>query len=94
MENKQTNYKLDEFNFLNTEKLSQTQRAELLNLFREMGAAELPSILTQLEQKHPLRLRLDIAILKILNFDETEAVRILNQLYPLLAEEIKKLKLS
>jgi len=83
-------YRLNKFNFLNTEKLSQTQRRELMNLFREIGAAELPSILTQLEYKHPLRLRLDIAILKILGYYEAEAIRILNQLYPLLVEEIKK----
>jgi hypothetical protein len=75
---------------MNTDELSQTQREELMNLFREMGAAELPSILTQLEYKHPLRLKLDIAILKILGYDETEAIKILNQLYPLLVEEIKK----
>ena len=87
-------YRLNKFNFLNTEKLSQTQRRELMNLFREIGAAELPSILTQLEHKHPLRLRLDIAILKILGYDEAEAIRILNQLYPLLVEEIKKLRFS
>jgi hypothetical protein len=85
-------YTLHEFNFLNTEKLSQMQRRELMNLFREMGAAELPSILTQLEHKHPLRLKLDIAILKILGCDEAEAIRILNQLYPLLVEEIKKFR--
>jgi ferredoxin-type protein NapH len=85
-------YKLGEFNFMNTDELSQTQRGELMNLFREMGAAELPSILTQLEYKHPLRLKLDIAILKILGYDEAEAIRILNQLYPLLVEEIKKLR--
>jgi ferredoxin-type protein NapH len=82
-------YKLREFNFLNTEKLSQMQRNELLNLFREIGTVELPSILTQLENKYPLRLRLDMAILKILGYGEAEASRILNQLYPLLAEEIK-----
>jgi ferredoxin-type protein NapH len=83
-------YKLGEFNFMNTDELSQKQREELMNLFREMGAAELPNILTQLEYKHPLRLKLDIAILKILGYDETEAIKILNQLYPLLVEEIKK----
>jgi ferredoxin-type protein NapH len=83
-------YPLDEFNFLNTKDLSQIQRRELMNLFREIGAAELPSILTQLEHKHPLRLRLDIAILKILGYGEAEAIIILNQLYPLLVEEIKK----
>jgi Fe-S-cluster-containing hydrogenase component 2 len=87
-------YKLDKLNFLNTEKLSPAQRAELVNLFREIGAAELPSILTQLEQKHPLRLKLDIAILKVLSCDEGEAARILNQLYPLFSEEIKKMKTS
>lgn len=87
-------YTLNEFNFLNTEKLSQTQRGELMNLFKEIGAAELPSILTQLEYKNSLRLRLDTAILKILGYDEAEATRTLNQLYPLLMEEIKKLRIS
>jgi hypothetical protein len=85
-------YTLSKFNFLNTEKLSQTQRRELMNLFREIGAAELPSILTQLEQRHPLRLKLDVAILKVLGYDEAEAIGIIDRLYPLLLEEIKKLK--
>jgi ferredoxin-type protein NapH len=84
---------LREFNFLNTEKLSETQRVKLINLFREIGAAELPNILTQLEDKNPLRRRLDITILKILGYDEAEAIRTLNQLYPLLVEEIKKRKI-
>jgi len=83
---------LRELNFLNTEKLSETRKMELMNLFREMGAAELPSILSQLEDKNPFRVRLDIAILKILGYSEAEAIGILNQLYPLLMEEIKKLK--
>jgi ferredoxin-type protein NapH len=82
-------YNFRELNFLNSEKLSQTQRNELLNLFREIGTAEMPSILTQLENKYPLRLRLDIAILKILGYDEAEASRILNQLYSLFAKEIR-----
>lgn len=81
---------LREFNFLNTEKLSETQRMELLNLFREIGAAEPPSILSQLEDKNPLRLKLDIAILKILGYGEAEAIMSLNKLYPLLVKEIKK----
>jgi len=84
---------LCEFNFLNTEKLSETQRIELMNLFREIGAAELPNILSQLEDKNPLRLKLDIAILKILGYNEAEAIKSLNQLYPLLVEEIKKTNL-
>jgi ferredoxin-type protein NapH len=82
------------FNFLNTEKLSETQRMKLINLFREIGASELPSILTQLEDKNPLRLKLDITILKILGYDEVEAIRTLNQLYSLLVEEIKKLEFT
>jgi hypothetical protein len=63
-----------------------------MSLFREIGAAELPSILTQLEQRHPLRLKLDVAILKVLGYDEAEAIGIIDRLYPLLLEEIKKLK--
>jgi ferredoxin-type protein NapH len=81
---------LCELNFLNTKKLSETQRMELMNLFKEIGVAELPSILSQLEDKNPLRLKLDIAILKILGYNEAEAIKSLNQLYSLLVEEIKK----
>ena len=87
-------YTLNNLNFLNMEKLSQTQKTELLTLFRQISAAELPSILAQLENRHPLRMRLDMAILKILDFSEAEAARILNKLFPLLVEEIKKLKVN
>ncbi len=80
---------LREFKFLNTEKLSDTQKIELSNLFREIGAAEMPGIRLQLEDKHPLRLKLDMTILRILGYKEAEAISILNQLYPLLFEEVK-----
>ena len=87
-------YTLNELNFLNLEKLSQTQKTELMTLFRQISAEELPSILAQLENRHPLRMRLDMAILKILDYSEAEATRILNQLYPLLVEEITKVKVT
>jgi hypothetical protein len=87
-------YTLNELNFLNLEKLSQTQKTELIALFKQISASELPSILAQLENRHPLRMRLDMAILKILDYSEAEATRILNQLYPLLVEEITKVKVT
>jgi len=86
-------YTLNEFVFLNTEKLTQKERTELLMLFDKIGHTELPSILTQLKQKHNLRRELDMAFLKIFGYDETDARRLLDQTYELLSEEIIRLKI-
>jgi len=86
-------YTLNEFVFLNIGELSQKERKELLTLFDEFGNTELPSILTQLKQKHNLRRKVDMAFLKIFGYDETDARRLLDQIYELLSEEIIRLKI-
>jgi len=86
-------YTLDEFLFLNTKKLSQEQRKVLLKLFKEIGTIELPSILGQLKQKHPIRQKLDKTFLKIFGYTEDKTNNILSELYPLLIDEIEKLKI-
>ena len=61
--------------------------------YYRIGNTELPSILTQLKQKHNLRRKVDMAFLKIFGYDETDARRLLDQIYELLSEEIIRLKI-
>jgi len=86
-------YTLNEFVSINTGKLTQKERKELLRLFDQFGNTELPSILTQLKQRHDLRMRLDMAFLKIFGYNETDARRLLDQIYAILSEEIIRLKI-
>lgn len=85
-------YTLTEFLSLDTTKLTKEQRQELLALFKEIRTIELPSILGQLKQKHPIRQKIDKMFLKILGFSENEMKKILDELYPLLIDEIERLK--
>jgi len=84
-------YTLKEFLTLDTTRLDQDERKELLELFNEVGTVKLPSILQQLKQKHPTRRKIDKTILKILGFDEKEIDERLDELYTLLADEIERL---
>jgi len=86
-------YTLNEFVSINTGKLTQKERKESLRLFDQFGNTELPSILTQLKQRHDLRMRLDMAFLKIFGYNETDARRLLDQIYAILSEEIIRLKI-
>jgi hypothetical protein len=86
-------YTLKEFLTLDTTKLDPEARKELLELFDEVGTVKLPSILQQLEQNNPIRCKIDKAILKILGFNEKEIDGLLNELYTLLTDEIKRLRI-
>lgn len=86
-------YTLEEFLSLNAKAITEEQRRELLTLFKEIGTIELPSILGQLKQKHPIRQKLDKTFLEILGYTENEANNLLDRLYPLLISEIERLKI-
>jgi len=49
-----------------------------------------PSILEQLKTKFPLRVEIDKAMLRVLGFGDDEINRILDYLYPALANEIQQ----
>ncbi len=80
-------YILQDFLTINPEKLSENEKGLLLNIFQEVKDVELPSILTQLKDKHPVRKKIDEAFLQILgkNID-------LDIIYEKVANEIEVLK--
>jgi hypothetical protein len=51
-----------------------------------------PSILEQLKTRFPLRVEIDKALLRVLGFGDDEISRIVDYLYPALANEIEQLK--
>ena len=63
-----------------------------MHLFEKLKGTEFPSILDQLNKINPLRTEIDRVVLKILGFTDTQIQGLIDQLYPLLAEEIEKLK--
>jgi hypothetical protein len=64
----------------------------LLQIFTAIQNVEFPSILDQLQNRFSARVETDKTILKLLGYDEEEANRILDYLYPVLASEIERLK--
>ena len=85
-------YTLKEFQVLDARKLSEPERKTLLEAFDEVKDADFPSILEQLKAKFPARLTIDRAVLRVLGFGDDEINRILDYLYPALANEIQQLK--
>jgi len=85
-------YTLKEFLVLDTRKLPQSERKKLLEAFGEVEDTDFPSILEQLKTKFPARLTIDKAVLRVLGFGDDEINRILDYLYPALANEIQQLK--
>jgi len=64
----------------------------LLKTFDEVEDTDFPSILEQLKTKFSDRLTIDKALLRVLGFGEDEINRILDNLYPALANEIQQPK--
>jgi len=64
----------------------------LFEAFDEVKYTDFPSILEQLKTKFPARLTIDKAILRVLGFGDDEINRLLDYLYPALANEIQQLK--
>jgi len=85
-------YTLKEFQVLDARKLSEPERKTLLEAFNEVKDTDFPSILEQLKTKFPARLAIDKAVLTVLGFGDDEINRILDYLYPALANEIEQLK--
>jgi len=76
----------------NLRTLTSEERKNLLDLFNKLKKQEFPSILEQLKIKFPLRVEIDRAVLSMLGFGDAEIDRILDYLYPALANEIEQLK--
>jgi hypothetical protein len=81
-----------QFMIPNIDGLSQETLNLLLQTFTEIRHVEFPSILDQLQHRFPKRVEVDKAVLKVLGFSKVEADQILDYLYPVLANEIERLK--
>jgi hypothetical protein len=64
----------------------------LLQFFESIKDVPFPSILKQLTAKFAPRKELDTMLLQIMGYSKKEANQLLAHLYPLLANEIEKLK--
>ena len=77
---------------LTPDALSKNEQKMLLDLSNDIKKESFPSLLQQLKERFPMRVKIDKAILKILGFGDDEIDRILDYLYPALANEIEQLK--
>jgi Eco57I restriction-modification methylase len=77
---------------MNVHRLTVADKKLLLLLFEEIKDKEFPSIMEQLSKVNPLRKEIDKVVLKILGFSDTKIQKLIDQLYPILADEIQKLK--
>jgi len=85
-------YSLLDSYVLSPSKLSKEQSAAMLRLYDKIEAIEFPSLLEQLKDKFPARVEIDRLMLRVLGFPDDEINRILDYLYPALANEIEQLK--
>jgi len=85
-------YSLLDTHVLNPVRLSQKHRDTVLRLYDKIKATEFPSLLKQLKDKFPARVEIDKLMLMVLGFGDDEIDRILEYLYPALANEIQQLK--
>jgi len=85
-------YSLLDSYILNPERLSGEQKHEILTLYSKIKSVEFPSLLKQLKNKFPARVEIDRLMLRVLGFGDDEINRILDYLYPALANEIEQLK--
>jgi hypothetical protein len=77
---------------LNPLKLSREQKDTILSLYDKIKMVEFPSLLKQLKDRFPARVEIDKLMLRVLGFGDDEINRILDYLYPALANEIEQLK--
>jgi hypothetical protein len=85
-------YTLNDLMILNPKSLPDEEKQHLSELFEKVRNQEFPNILHQLKNKFPLRVEVDRAVLRVLGFGDDEINRILDYLYPALANEIEQLK--
>jgi len=72
--------------------LSKSQKKAILKTFEEVKDIEFPSFLKQLKDRFPARVAIDKTVFRVLGFGDDEIDRILDYLYPALANEIEQLK--
>jgi hypothetical protein len=72
------------------DKLYEQNVEDLLKIFDKYREIEFPSIIDQLQNKFGPRVEIGKAILRVLGFGDGEINRILDYLYPALANEIQQ----
>jgi len=77
---------------LDPSNLSNYERKVILKTFDKVKDIEFPSFLRQLKDRFPSRVTIDQTVLRMLGFGDDEIDRILDYLYPALANEIERLK--
>lgn len=77
------------FDIFNFEELSDRQKAKLESLFDDLKKQDFPSISEQYAKNFAGRRLLDLTILEILGFGKSEANKLLDALYPAIAEELQ-----
>jgi len=85
-------YAMKEMLLLDPKKLTKEEREQLLQFFGSVRNVPFPSILEQLTAKFAPRKELDTVLLQLMGYSKKEANQLLAHLYPLLANEIEKLK--
>jgi hypothetical protein len=83
---------LNDFMLIDIDSLNRNEKKHLLDLFKDIGKAESPSMLEQLKTRFAARREMDTMFLQVMGYSEREARQILEYLYPALAEEIERLK--
>jgi len=85
-------YSLLESYVLNPLKLNKEQKDAILSLYEKAKLIEFPSLLKQLKDKFTARVEIDKLILRVLGFGDGEINRLVDCVYPALANEIQQLK--
>jgi type I restriction-modification system DNA methylase subunit len=85
-------YVMSDLFVIHPSKLSKSQKKAILKTFEGVKDVEFPSFLKQLKDRFPARVAIDKTVLKVLGFSDDEIDRILDYLYPALANEIEQLK--
>jgi len=85
-------YVMDDLLVVHPLKLSKSQKKAILKTFEEVKDIEFPSFLKQLKDRFPARVAIDKTVFRVLGFGDDEIDRILDYLYPALANEIEQLK--
>jgi hypothetical protein len=85
-------YVLKEFLMPNLKSLSDNDKNTIIALLQKHGKTPLPSILLQLQNKHPIRKEVDKVFLRILGMPESQIDDFVKRLYETLTVEFVKLK--
>jgi hypothetical protein len=85
-------YVLKEFLMPDLKNLSDSDKNGIITLLQKHGKTPLPSILSQLQTKHPIRKEIDETFMKILGMPESQIESFLERLYGTLAFEFVKLQ--